>query len=322
MPLYRGLKEFEYDGVPYYSPHIDIFRSFNRKKEKLIAFFSDNSDLLINPYEVELVEGQRSRFREKFRVKKSCSLNKIFIMLSEENLLAAADGKDNTFYDWDYAVWFPGADVSFERKGYILIDFVLYYMFLINLYQPRADLIRNLYDVNVVKDVFGALDEHVALASITKIVVKVMGKREYETKDAYNRRAKSISRDILLILKVDVENKRFCTKNNGIDFEEKCKNALLGAGFDVKITPYTGDYGADILAYKDGLSYAIQCKDTSKPVGLKAIQEAAAARAHYVTDFAVVCATGGFTDAAIELATSNKVMVCLGEQLVARLSAI
>lgn len=45
-------------------------------------------------------------------------------------------------------------------------------------------------------------------------------------------------------------------------------------------------------------------------------------RRHYSTDYAVVCSSGGFTDAAIELATSNKVLLCNANQLVARLDAV
>jgi len=56
-----------------------------------------------------------------------------------------------------------------------------------------------------------------------------------------------------------------------------------------------------------------------KPAGVKAVQEAAAARAHYGTDFAVVCSSGGFTDAAINLATSAEVMLSNFDQLSDRL---
>jgi len=52
------------------------------------------------------------------------------------------------------------------------------------------------------------------------------------------------------------------------------------------------------------------------------VQEAIGARSHYKMDFAVVCAVAGFTDAAIELAASAKVIVCNAEQLARRLDAI
>jgi HJR/Mrr/RecB family endonuclease len=97
---------------------------------------------------------------------------------------------------------------------------------------------------------------------------------------------------------------------------------LSSSGFDVRETPKSGDFGADIIASKDDLSFAIQCKDTIKPVGVKAVQEAASAKSHYKVDFAVVCSTARFTDAAIELATSNNVILSNSKNLAARLDTI
>ena len=62
---------------------------------------------------------------------------------------------------------------------------------------------------------------------------------------------------------------------SGEQFEEFCADILRGNGYiDVQVTPTTGDHGIDILAKKDGVKYAIQCKRYSKPVGNKAVQEA------------------------------------------------
>ena len=109
------------------------------------------------------------------------------------------------------------------------------------------------------------------------------------------------------------------SNSNGIEHERSCERALKIEGFSVETTPTSGDFGADLIAEKDGLRYAIQCKDLNKPVGVKGIQEAVSAKRHYLADFACVACDAGFTDAAIELATSNKVVVSNVKSLPAQL---
>lgn len=85
----------------------------------------------------------------------------------------------------------------------------------------------------------------------------------------------------------------------GEQFEEFCANLLRGNGYqDVTITPATGDHGIDVLAKKDGVKYAIQCKRYSKAVGNKAIQEAYSGRDIYGADVAVVMTNMDFTNQA------------------------
>ena len=47
-------------------------------------------------------------------------------------------------------------------------------------------------------------------------------------------------------------------------------------GWDAHATQGSGDQGKDVIAKRDGVSSAIQCKLYSKPVGNKAVQEALA----------------------------------------------
>lgn len=68
----------------------------------------------------------------------------------------------------------------------------------------------------------------------------------------------------------------------GHDFEYYCAELLKRRGFqDVEVTKGSGDYGIDILAEKEGVTYAIQCKCYAAPVGVKAVQEAYAGRDYY-----------------------------------------
>lgn len=54
----------------------------------------------------------------------------------------------------------------------------------------------------------------------------------------------------------------------GHDFEYYCAELLRQQGFlEVEVTRGSGDYGIDILAEKDGVTYAIQCKRYTAPWG-------------------------------------------------------
>lgn len=89
----------------------------------------------------------------------------------------------------------------------------------------------------------------------------------------------------------------------GHEFESFCADLLKNQGFEkVKVTKGSGDQGVDILAEKNMVKYAIQCKRYNQPVGNKAVQEIAAGRSFYNCNTAVVMTNNTFTPAAIELA--------------------
>lgn len=96
----------------------------------------------------------------------------------------------------------------------------------------------------------------------------------------------------------------------GIDFEYFCADLLKDHGFiDVKVTKSSGDYGIDILAEKDGISYAIQCKRYAAPVGVKAIQEAYAGRDYYDCMVGAVLTNQYFTQPAVAAAKKLKILL-------------
>ena len=60
----------------------------------------------------------------------------------------------------------------------------------------------------------------------------------------------------------------------GHDFEYFCADLLEDHGFkSVEVTRGSGDYGVDVLAEKEGVTYAVQCKRYDGPVGVKAVQD-------------------------------------------------
>ena len=96
----------------------------------------------------------------------------------------------------------------------------------------------------------------------------------------------------------------------GHDFEYYCADLLRDNGFlEVEVTKGSGDFGADILAEKDGITYAFQCKCYDKPIGVKAVQEIYAGRDYYGRMVGVVMTNQYFTQPAVELAGKLNIML-------------
>ena len=78
---------------------------------------------------------------------------------------------------------------------------------------------------------------------------------------------------------------------------------------EVEVTRGSGDYGIDILAEKEGVTYAIQCKCYTSPVGVKAVQEAYAGRDYYDRMVGAVLTNQYFTSSAVEAAKKLKILL-------------
>lgn len=102
----------------------------------------------------------------------------------------------------------------------------------------------------------------------------------------------------------------------GHEFEYFCADLLEKSGFgEVEVTKGSGDYGVDILAEKDGVTYAIQCKRYDGPVGVKAVQEAYAGRDYYDRMVGAVLTNQYFTTPAVEAAQKLKILLWDGGYL-------
>lgn len=100
----------------------------------------------------------------------------------------------------------------------------------------------------------------------------------------------------------------------GQEFESYCAELLEAKGFEnVETTPGSHDYGVDIIADRDGITYAIQCKCYSDLVGIKAVQEAYAGKDYYKAMVAVVMTNQGFTKTAKEFAQKLNVILWDGD---------
>lgn len=100
---------------------------------------------------------------------------------------------------------------------------------------------------------------------------------------------------------------------DGFEFEEYCANVLKLNGFKrVRLTGGRGDYGIDILAEMNDITYAIQCKCYTGSVSNKAVQEAYSGKSFYGCMVAAVLTNSYFTPAAKE--TARKISVLLWDR--------
>lgn len=88
----------------------------------------------------------------------------------------------------------------------------------------------------------------------------------------------------------------------GLEYERHCADILRNSGWKTSLTKGSGDQGVDILAIKNNITVAIQCKRLSKPVGNKAVQEAFAGMQFVKGNFSVVVTNSSYTPGAREIA--------------------
>ena len=97
-------------------------------------------------------------------------------------------------------------------------------------------------------------------------------------------------------------------RDDGIKYEEYCCKYLQERGYTTQTTVASGDQGADIIAEKDGIRIAVQCKyRTEGSVGNDAIQQALAGKLYYDCDLALVITNVDFTSQALSAAKKLKV---------------
>lgn len=110
--------------------------------------------------------------------------------------------------------------------------------------------------------------------------------------------------------------------HTGVDYENYVESLLLSGGFEVARTPTTGDQGVDLVAEKNGIRIAIQCKYYSKPVGNKAVQEVVAGRDFYNCQIACVVSNNSFTPSARKIANVAKVLLLNDNQIATKLNEL
>jgi restriction system protein len=106
---------------------------------------------------------------------------------------------------------------------------------------------------------------------------------------------------------------------DGRTFEHYLRVVFGRRGFEVELTRYVGDYGADLIVRGDNRATVVQAKRSRRRVGVKAVQEAVAAKGYYGCDDALVVTNAYFTRQARVLAERNAVRLWSRHELVQEL---
>ena len=102
----------------------------------------------------------------------------------------------------------------------------------------------------------------------------------------------------------------------GHEFEYFCADLLTRNGFsDISVTRGSGDQGVDILARKEGIKYAIQCKNYASKLGNTPVQEVNTGKIFYNCHIGIVLTNSTFTPSAQQLADSTGVLLWDREKL-------
>lgn len=99
---------------------------------------------------------------------------------------------------------------------------------------------------------------------------------------------------------------RAIDRMSGVEFEEFVAAQLRVAGYTVTPTASTGDYGVDLIAKKDGVRMAVQCKRLAKAVGVAAVQQVVSGARQHGCHRTVVVTNQTFTKAARQLAITHQ----------------
>ena len=97
---------------------------------------------------------------------------------------------------------------------------------------------------------------------------------------------------------------------SGSEFEEWCSELLRSSGFEnVEISAKSGDQGVDILAEKNDITYAIQCKCYSHDLGNTPVQEINTGKIVYNRHIGAVMTNRYFTKGGKEAAAATGVLL-------------
>lgn len=84
---------------------------------------------------------------------------------------------------------------------------------------------------------------------------------------------------------------------DGWQFEREVGLVFQRMGFKTRVTRGSGDGGVDIVMYKDGLKYIVQCKHYKRPLGPEAVRSLYGVKEIFDADRLVMVASSGLSPA-------------------------
>ena len=103
-------------------------------------------------------------------------------------------------------------------------------------------------------------------------------------------------------------NYKSSSQMTGLEYEQHCADWLRKKGFyNIQVTPASNDYGADVIAEKNGERWVFQCKHYSGVVPNDAVQEINTAKKHYNAKKGAVITNSKLSENAKRLAWENDI---------------
>jgi restriction system protein len=170
----------------------------------------------------------------------------------------------------------------------------------------RAQLVRpDAYGKPVmdkwVEEINYFIDRHIT-PLLTSREQSLLHRERVQMTQAIVERVEALTRDRLVF-------GEFSQRMTPTEFEAFCAEELKRSGWSAHATRRSRDQGVDVIAEKPGIRVVLQCKLYSNPVGNKAVQEAAAAKAFEHAHYCAVVTNSSYTPAAEQLAAANKVLL-------------
>ena len=174
------------------------------------------------------------------------------------------------------------------------------------LISKHKDTLVKKYKQLTYKDDYGNFQQAAFVKELDYFIRTVLFKNSPMTQDDYDYDYNRI----MLIIENEVENNpQIEISDNPYDFEKKCAEILNDNGWDARTTQKSADQGIDVIATKNNITVALQCKLYSKPVGNKAVQEAFSGKKYYQADYAAVVSNNTYTTSARSLAKNCNVLL-------------
>lgn len=109
----------------------------------------------------------------------------------------------------------------------------------------------------------------------------------------------------------------------GKTFEKYLEAIFRRKGYRVTHTPYSGDYGAYLLIWRDGITTIVQAKRSKRNVGPKAVGDILRARTKYQCIEAIIVTNApSFTEQARQEARDNQIALWDRERLIEELLSL
>ncbi len=104
---------------------------------------------------------------------------------------------------------------------------------------------------------------------------------------------------------------------SGPEFERELGTLYRRIGYQVQLTPSSGDEGIDLVLMKGGKRTLVQCKSHRRPVGPAVARELYGALIHFGADSAILACTGGFTRGVNEFVRDKPIALVSASELAA-----